>query len=207
MIQVVFSLLSFPGLVKATVRQIAGTVRVGLGTADRVLHRLELQGFLRGGRGTRRLTRRELLLEEWVTAFTSRLRPRLVLGRFRALRPDWCEQADITPHHAHWSGEVAAARLHLLDHPQAVSIYADAVPGRLLIENRLARDPEGSIEILRRFWADPIQDGSSPHAGPDLGLVPLPLIYADLLVLGSGRTREVAHLLRKKEMAPCLTPA
>lgn len=206
-IQVIFPLLAQPGLVGAPVRDVAHVAHVSLGSADLILQELRARGFVEGDRRHRRLVNKAALLEEWVGAFTSRLRPRLVLGRFRALQPGWTEHMDIARHRALWSGEVAAVRLGLLKNPQTVAIYADELPKGLLIEGRLARDPAGPIEVVRRFWSDTIEDRRILTAGSDPALAPVLLIYADLLAVGSDRLREVAELLRKKEMASCLSPA
>lgn len=203
-IQVIFPLLAHPGLVAAPLRDLAHLAQVSLGSADLILQELRSRGFVEGDRRHRRLVNKEALVEEWVGAFTSRLRPRLVLGRFRAIQPDWFERTDIARHGAQWSGEAAAARLDLLKNPQTVVIYADELPKRLIIEARLARDPAGSIEVIRRFWSDTV-DGRQPLAiERDPALAPFLLVYADLLAVGSDRVREVAQLLREKKMASCL---
>lgn len=147
-IQVIFPLVTQPGLVAAPVRDLAHVARVSLGSADLILQELRGRGFVEGDRKSRRLVNKGALLEEWVEAFTSRLRPRLVLGRFRAIQPDGIERTDVARHGAPWSGEVAAARLDLLKNPQTVVIYTDELPKRLIIEGRLARDPAGPIEVI-----------------------------------------------------------
>lgn len=206
-VQVIFPLLAQPGLVAAPLRDVARVANVSLGSADLILQELRSRGFVEGDRRQRRLVNKEALLEEWVGAFTSRLRPRLVLGRFRAIESSWTEHTDVTRHRALWSGEVAAVRLGLLKNPQTATIYADELPKQLLIEGRLARDPAGPIEVVRRFWSDTGEDRRVLVAGSDPALAPVILIYADLLAIGSDRIREVAELLRKGEMASCLQPA
>lgn len=84
-----------------------------------------------------------------------------------------------------WSGDVAAARLGLLTTPQTVTIYANQLPAKLVMECRLARDLEGPIEILQSFWDTKVVSSASPPAS-DPSLAPALLIYTDLLELGSG---------------------
>lgn len=80
-------------------------------------------------------------------------------------------------------GEPAAAKLTGHLRPQTTTLYADKINPRLLFDYKLRADPDGTIEIVKRFWA---------FEANDKALVPLPLIYADLLITGDARCIEIA---------------
>ena len=47
----------------------------------------------------------------------------------------------------------------------------------------------GPVEVLKRFWN---------FEGEDAVVVPLPLVYADLLAIGDARCLETANLLHER---------
>lgn len=63
--------------------------------------------------------------------------------------------------------------------------YAGEAEPLLSLDHKLHQDPEGPVEILERFWT---------FETDDKDIVPLPLVYADLLVIGDARCLEVAAL-------------
>ena len=50
---------------------------------------------------------------------------------------------------------------------------------------KLKRDPQGDVEILKRFW----------NFDPDAPTAPVPLIYADLIRTNDARCLEAAQML------------
>jgi hypothetical protein len=144
------------------------------------------------------------LLEEWVTTFPIRLRPKLNPRRFRAPDPGWWEQARL-PDGARWGGEVAAARL--TDHlkPAAATIYLEPAKTRealatLVPEHRLRADPQGTVEVLDAFW-------KLPEQGTPGDLVPPLLVYADLMATLDPRNLEVARRIREQYIEHALRRA
>ena len=90
---------------------------------------------------------------------------------------------------------MAAALLTKHLKPQQFTIYLDMhAPGALneiVGQFRLRKDKQGAIEIVQPFWElDKLE--------VTRGIVPLPLVYADLLVSGDPRNIEVASLLLEK---------
>jgi hypothetical protein len=105
-LQVLFAFLFRPDLISAPYREIADVARVALGTVGWVMRDLKELGFLvdMGARG-RRLIRKVELVDRWVTAFPDQLRPKLVVGRFMALNPEWHENVgNIAQYGACWGG-------------------------------------------------------------------------------------------------------
>jgi hypothetical protein len=201
-----FVLLCKPELLNAPYREIAEAAGIGLGTVGWAFLDLERRGYLAAApqRRNRRLLEPTRLLDEWVTTFPIRLRPKLNPRRFRAPDPGWWDQARL-PDGARWGGEVAAARL--TDHfkPAAATIYLEPAKARealatLVQEHRLRADPHGNVEILDAFWTLPEQDTPGD-------LVPPLLVYADLMATLDPRNLEVARRIREQYIEHALRPA
>lgn len=194
-LKVLFALLCHPDLVNAPYRDIAKAANVALGTVGWVITDLKALGYLvdMGKRG-RRLTNKEKLIERWVTTYPELLRPKLVLGRYRAVDRDWWKHALLHNVQAYWGGEVAAAKLTRYLKPEQATIYTRVKPGQLLLTNKLKKDPDGDAEVLEAFWQF---EFDWPH--PEL--VPPLLIYADLLATGDARNLETARIIYEQELA------
>jgi hypothetical protein len=202
-LRMVFALLCRPHLFNAPYREIAATAGIALGAVGWVFFDLHQRHYVTGNRGThnRRLLEPARLLEEWVTNFPIKLRPKLNVRRFRAPDPDWWQNARLT-HGALWGGEVAAHTLTGYLKPATYTIYVDPTMGRdeltrLVQEHRLRADHEGDVEILDRFWTFPA-DPTRP------GIVPPLLVYADLLATLDPRNLEAAKQVREKHLEHAL---
>ena len=55
-----------------------------------------------------------------------------------------------------------------------------------MLDFKLRPDPDGPAEVVKRFWAFEANDDT---------VVPLPLVYADLLMIGDARCLEAADLI------------
>ncbi|MDY6951685.1 MAG: type IV toxin-antitoxin system AbiEi family antitoxin [Thermodesulfobacteriota bacterium] len=199
-LQLAFALLCNPGLENAPLRDIAKVAKVALGTVGWVMGDLRQMGYLidMGKRG-RRLTRKKDLLTRWVTAYPDKLRPKLLIGRYRAAHYEWWKDARLEEFNAHWGGEVAAALLTGHLKPQTVTIYTNEPMGKFLLTYRLKKDPKGDIELLKAFW--------NPEDHPTYGawwrhgdLVHPLLIYAELLATGDQRNMETAEMIYEREL-------
>jgi Transcriptional regulator, AbiEi antitoxin, Type IV TA system len=134
-------------------------------------------------------------LAEWTVAYSTRLRPRLRSQTFAwpTGQPRWWKATEIEP--AAWSGEVATAVLlgHLKPNTAEIYVAADARPAmlrRLVKEQRLRPDRDGSVEILDQFWNFELE--------ADQRVAPWPVLYADLLRVGNPRLSEAAALILAK---------
>jgi hypothetical protein len=196
-LQVVFALICNPGLEKAQYREIARAADVALGTVGWVMKDLRQMGNLveMGKRG-RRLIQKEKLLARWATEYPEQLRPKKLLGTFKAANADWWRQAEFPDPETYWGGEIAAAKLTQHLKPQTATIYTRElkVLFEWLIKNRIRQDPDGNIEILRKFWKfEP--DWEYPNLTHPV------LIYADLLATADARNIETAKMIYDKEIA------
>lgn len=190
-LKVLFAFFCKPELLNAPYREIAKAADVALGTVGWVLTDLREGGYLvdMGKRG-RRLRQKKQLVDRWVTAYPEVLRPKLIIGRYRADNDHWWKDADVRELHAWWGGEVAAAKLTRYLKPEFVTVYAKDRPEKLIIKNKLKKDPNGNVEILDAFWE-----------AEDKELAPPLLIYADLIATGDARNLETARMIYEKELA------
>lgn len=188
-VKVVFALLACPSLLNAPYREIAATAGVSLGAISQVLEDLKQTGSLldHGAKG-RRWQKQTELIRRWSEAYTERLRPKLLFGRFRADQPDWWKEAQLAKLQACWGGEVAAAKLTRYLKPQIKTIYATGKLPKLQAQFGLHPDRGGDIELLKKFWTFEV-----PPAHPDVA--PALLVYADLVATGDERNLETAQLL------------
>lgn len=205
-LRVVFALICKPELLNAPYRDIVGAAGVALGAVGWVFFDLQRRGYIAGG--TRARNRRFLepgrLLEEWVTTFPIKLRPKLNQRRFRAPDPGWWQHARLA-NGALWGGEVAATKLTGYLKPATCTIYVDPTKAReriatLVKEHRLRADPQGDVEILDMFW-------NFPTDPTQRELVPPLLIYADLMATFDPRNIEIAKRIRTEHLELALRRA
>jgi hypothetical protein len=198
-LRVVFALLCDPRLFNAPYRDIAKAADVALGTVGWTFFDLEHRHFLivtRNGR-TRRLIEPARLLDEWVTNYPIKLRPKLNPQRFLGPNDPWWQHA-LTGLHAYWGGEVAAQKLTKHLKPANCTLYVDPhtrreIVKQLVTKHRLRQDPHGNVEMLDAFWnlpANPIY----PHVVPPI------LAYADLVATLDPRNLEVAQMIRTQHI-------
>ncbi|MCJ8330572.1 MAG: hypothetical protein HRT89_14040 [Lentisphaeria bacterium] len=198
-VKVIFALLCNPGLENQTYRKIAKEAGVALGGIGRILNELEEIGYLlRRKRGIRLINKGELL-QRWVTAYVEKLHPKLVLDKYTAVerQVDLLLGDTILPGNAYWGGEVAAAKMvkHLV--PRRGIIYIENTPNELAFKLRLKKDPDGNIELVKKFWRFPMNT-LEPLAPPIL-------VYANLLAAGNGRNIETAKVLYEEKIQRIIT--
>lgn len=194
-LKAIFALLCLPELVNAPYREIKQAAGIALGAVGWVFFDLNARGYTTGGKGKgeRRILERQRLIDEWVTNYPIKLRPKLNTKRFHAQNPNWWRQTDIAKYDAQWGGEVAADKLTGHLRPNAVTIYMKPEVMRknltkMVVDNKLRADPDGEIEVLEAFW-----DFPPDEAMPDI--VPAILVYADLLATMDPRNFEVGRMI------------
>lgn len=198
-LKIIFAFLCNPNLVNAPYRNVAKAANVALGTVGWVMRDLKEMGYLLGmGKRGRRLANKKELLKRWVMAYPEKLRPKLVMGRYKAPNQNWYKDVQLDYYHwGYWGGEVAAAKLHTYLKPEIVTIYTEEVNPYLLVDKRLRKDPKGNIEFLKIFW-------NVEQVGYNWGkdkLAPPILVYADLLATGEARNIETAEIIYEQELA------
>jgi hypothetical protein len=193
-VKILFALLCKPTLVNEPYRTIADMAGVAHGTVGWVMGELPHRGYVldfgpeAGGRTLKQI---DQLLREWADAYARKLRPNLLLGRYTARDADWWKTYDPVIHGTLLGGEPAAAKITKHLRPDIITVYADEATPRMLASLGLRPDPEGKVEIAKRFWHFETETTKK-------GIVPLPLIYADLLATGDPRNIETAGLIRER---------
>jgi hypothetical protein len=190
-LQVLFALICHPEWVELPYREIAQRAAVAHGTVGWVMAELPKLGFLTELRGKRRLMQRERLMQQWAEFYPRALRPRLLLGRYRAENLAWWNTIEPTKYGAVLGGEPAGGRITHYLRPGAATFYTEKIDPRLLVDLRLRKDDNGNVEIYRRFWT---------FDGDEAGLAPTPLVYADLMATGDGRCIETAKMIYDEHM-------
>lgn len=188
-LKLIFALLNQPGLEQRPYREQAHVADIALGGVAWIMNDLREGGYLiTPTPKTRRLINKQALVDLWVENYPARLREKLVLGRYTTTRDQWWQDINIADYQAYWGGEIAADRLTHYLKPQDTTLYADKVPARLLLENRLLKANNGNVEIVKRFWNVDFPEKTQQ-------VVPPLLIYADLIATGDARNIEVAQLV------------
>jgi hypothetical protein len=191
--KIVFVMLCQPHLAEATYRDIARAAGVALGAVGAIVRDLKARGFP-VQRGTKTLTNRRKLLEEWVARFPEILRPKLLRHRYQADR-DRLLALDLHDNNGYWGGEMAGQRLTGYLKPEHFTLYVVGDEKPLLTKARMRLDPNGNTEILRAFW-NLLPDETFPDVVPPL------LAYADLMATPDGRNLETARLIYDKFLEP-----
>lgn len=195
-LRVIFALICRPKLFNAPYREINQAAGVALGAIGWVFFDLNNRGFITGGnkKGDRHILEQQRLIDEWVTNYPIKLRPKLNPKRFHAPDPNWWQQADITRYEAQWGGEVAADKLTGHLKPNTVTLYMRPNMNmrqnltKLVADHKLRADPAGEVEILDAFWDFP-PDAAQPDVVPPL------LVHADLLATLDPRNFTVARMI------------
>jgi hypothetical protein len=188
-LKVVFALMCDRELWNAPYRKIAKQALVALGTVAGVMKDLTAQGFLvKKNNKELRLIRKKELLDKWLTAYAEKLRPKKLIGRYKATKPEFWQQEEIDRVDAQWGGEVAAYRLTRYLKPEIVTIYTRKPVHNLTLDLKLRQDKNGDVELRERFWKfDPTE--------PNKNVVPPLLVYADLMATGDPRNIETAKMV------------
>jgi hypothetical protein len=191
-LQVIFALLYNPELIDRPYREIARLADVAHGTVGWVMAELPKLGFVAEVNKKRRLLQPERLLQQWVEAYARTLRPKLILGRYKAETLDWWNTVNPVKYGFKMGGEGAAARLTHHLRPGTLTFFGPKAEPRFLLDQHLKTDPAGEVEILRQFWQF---ENAKPTLAPTL------LVYADLLAIGDARCLETAKLLYDEILA------
>ncbi len=77
--------------------------------------------------------------------------------------------------------------------PELYTAYIKGNPNWFVLENKLKKDPQGTVELLKVFWDFEIK-GVQPNLAPPL------LVYADLLATSDARNIEAANIIYEKDL-------
>ena len=188
-IKVIFYLLQDKNNINKAYREIQENTGVALGTVKNVIDELVTRNFILVTDKGRILKNRKALLDLWVENYNQVLKPKLLIGRmaFRTneQRNKWKTME--LPEGMYWGGESAANMIDNYLEPGAFDIYTDVPTAYLMKTGFVRQDANGEIKVYQKFWKWEIEN----H------LVPLILVYADLMGSGNSRCLEAANRLIK----------
>lgn len=191
-IKVIFYLMQQPENANKTYREIQEATGVSLGSVKNVISELIARDFLLTTQSGRVLKNKRKLLDLWVENYNETLKPKLLLGRmsFRTseLQTKWLAME--LPEGMYWGGESAAHMVENYLEPGSFDIYTDIPAANLMKTGFVKQDECGEIRIYGKFW----------NWNTDNHLVPLILIYADLMGSGNSRCLEMAKRLLDNEL-------
>lgn len=186
-LKVIFYLLQDPLNVNKPYREIQNATDVSLGAIKNVLDVLIKRNFILLANGKRILKNKNVLFNLWVENYNQVLKPILLLGKmsFRTneQRIKWLAME--LPKGMYWGGESGANMVDAYLEPDVFDIYTEVPAAHLLKTGFVKQDENGEIRIYQKFWKWETEN----H------LVPLILIYADLMGSGNSRCLEMAERL------------
>jgi hypothetical protein len=192
--QLLFALLSEPSLRHKSQRTIAKEIQMAHSTVSHGLAALVSDGdiIVSNRNHEIRINQAPHMLDRWLEFFSTNFKeltkPEIFRSSLQKLDPSWWQSTAISD--LYWSGDVAASRLGGNLRPERYLIYhAGQARQDVMRSLRLVPDPRGTIEMRRRFWK---------FSWPDeqVGLVPLPLIYSDLMLTGDSRAAAAANAIQ-----------
>ena len=194
-LRMVFALLCNPEMLNTPYREIARVAGIALGAVGLGFNDLAARALTLGDgkKNNRVFIQQEKLIQEWVTNYPIKLRPKLKPQRFRTNNPDWWRNLDVKNYNAQWGGEVAGDKLTNYLKPNFYTLYMHVKDlkknmNKLIVDNRLVPEPNGDVEVLEAFW-----NFDTVYFLPDT--VPTLLIYADLIASNDPRNLEAAKMI------------
>ena len=214
-IKFLFAVLRDETLLNKPYRDIAAAAGVALGNVGNMLQQLEEEGYIKKDKqGEATLTNKDKLIEKWAVMYETKLRPKLVVGRYRFVdeknwgnmnftrKPDGTIVTYVEKGTKNiiaqgvdkiiWGGEVAVALMTGYLKPERITIYTALPIGKAITQLRAVPDDLGNIEILKSFF--PV-----PEAKENQGLLTPPLLtYADLIATFDSRNHEAAKRIKQQ---------
>lgn len=192
-----FALLARPDLANAPIRSLAEAASVSKTSAADLVQRLSEEGLLLRDKGGRRIIRPTLLMDRWLAGYADQLRPRLLVGRYRAAAREplaFEKHVEATlGDHLNWAWGGAAAGYRLTQHyrGETTTLHVATQPATMQRQLNLLPAKDGPILVLG--VPGPLGlEGLAPHVAHPL------LVYTELLVEGDERAREAAEEIRSR---------
>lgn len=193
-LKVIFQMLLDPELINLTYREIANNLKISFTNISYIFNDLVNEGFIPYNKtGFRALHKKTELLNRWAYAFVKKLKPNLLLGKYRFLQEDkfndWAK-LKFDNNLTIWSGEPAGDLLTNHLKPEYLTLYTEEPILNLIKKLGLVPDREGKISIYQKFWK-----GSADLDGQ---VAPIYLIYSDLITANDERCLETAGIIYER---------
>ena len=194
-LQIIFALLCNPKLERNPYREIAEMANVALGTAHTTMKLLEKHGFLIDDKTQdKTLTNKKELLKEWTLGYPEKIKPKYLVGKYLTEYPEFVKTIDLKYFGALLGGETAAAQITNFLRPLIHTIYIGDKIGEFVLRNRLKKNLNGNVEIVKKFW-------NFADDNEIKNIVPAILVYTDLITTGDPRNIETANIIYERELA------
>jgi len=187
-LKVVFLYLLNDEYLNTPYREIAELAEIGLGNVNNIINGLKEQGFiimLNNKKMT--IANKKDLLEKWMGAYDTRLKPNLHIGNFKFLKNEdflnW-KKIHFKNKETQWGGEPAGDLFTNYLRPEILTIYTNETKQSLIKNYRLLPDPKGNVKVYQKFWK--VDD-------TNMEIVPPVLAYTDLVNTGDKRCLETAQ--------------
>lgn len=192
-LKVLFHFLEDKSLINQPHRSIAQKAGVALGNIPQIINGLlEKSIIIRLNTKAYVWDNRQALLQYWIEAYETTLRPALKKGRY-ALRANWNE-INLNTDKTVWGGEPAADLLTNHLRPEKYILYTNETRNELIKNYKMIPDKTGAIEAFEVFW----DQKDKLHSAPPL------LVYADLIIEGGKRNEETAQIIFDEYIKPNL---
>lgn len=192
-LKVLFHLLQHKEHINLPQRELAKMADVGLGNIPQIIEGLKATGYLLLlNKNNYVWDKRRELLERWVEAYGTVLKPKLRKEHY-TYQGDWKNIAfnnELTV----WGGEPAADLLTNYLRPEKFTIYTKENRANLMKNYRLIPKQNGEIEVLEMFWKQNENEQTTPAI----------IVYADLLLEGGKRNKETAIKILNEYIQPNL---
>jgi hypothetical protein len=200
-LRLVLNLLLDPTLINLSYREIVKKLDISYANVAYIFKDLEKEGFIPyNKRGFRTLKNKKELVNRWMYAYSKKLKPNLLLGKYRFFDEekfnDWSRMTfdgNLTV----WSGEPAGDLLTNYLKPEILTIYTEEPILILIKKMGLVPDRNGKICIYQKFWKN-LEDTTTQIA-------PLFLVYTDLMTSNDERCLETAGVIYEKYISTKLS--
>ena len=187
-LKTVFHFLIDNELVNHAYREIAEKTDVALGNVKYVMDGLRENGYLvKLDKKRFKLINKKVLLEKWIDGYAIRLKPTLIIDRYRFLNENdfqnW-KNIKLRTGATVWGGEPGGDILTNYLKPEVLTMYTGETRKELMINYRLIPDQEGNVVAYKKFWK---KEDNNLNVAPPL------LVYVDLMINGDRRSVETAQ--------------
>ncbi|MDQ7818415.1 MAG: type IV toxin-antitoxin system AbiEi family antitoxin [Melioribacteraceae bacterium] len=193
-LRIIFALLCNPKLERNPFREIAEMANVALGTVHATMKLLEKYGFIIDVKTQGKiLTNKKELLKEWILGYPEKIKHKYIVGKYLTENQEFVKTTDFKYFGALLGGETAAAQITNFLRPVIHTVYIGDKIGEFVLRNRLKKNPNGNVEIVKKFW-----NFNEDNEINDLA--PMLLIYSDLITSGDPRNIETASIIYESQL-------
>lgn len=202
-LRLLFSLLTQEETASLPYRQLADLSGIALGSVGWIMRELREKNYLeKTAKGKYKLVNREELMLEWAKAYKEKLRPKLVMGNFKAQERNWDKVIEDISQLAgrsniRWAvtgGFAADLLVHYYRGENLVIFFEDLIDN-FLTDLRWLPSTKGNISVLNFFSPRVVYSDNYNFRWPVAH--PL-LVYSELLWGGSDRQIETARIIYER---------